>query len=69
MGANVRLRFVLLYGVPTDALAAAVAGVGTALGDGALSELPVRRFPLDQVAAAQDAVQAGTVGKVLVELG
>lgn len=69
MVANVRLRFVLLYGVPPQALAAAAAGVGAALADGALSELPVRRFPLDQVAAAHDAVEAGAVGKVLVDIG
>ncbi|HWG72792.1 MAG TPA: NADPH:quinone reductase [Acidimicrobiales bacterium] len=69
MGANLRLRFVLLYGVPAPALAAAAAGVGAALAAGALTELPVRRFRLDQVAAAQEAVEAGAVGKVLVEMG
>jgi len=66
MNANVTLRFVLLYGVPRPALLQAAADITTALSDGALTELPVTRFPLDQVAQAQEAVQAGTVGKVLV---
>jgi NADPH:quinone reductase len=66
MTANVTIRFVLLYGVPLPALLQAAAGITRALSDGALSELPVTKFPLDQVAAAHDAVEAGTVGKVLV---
>jgi len=66
MNANVMLRFVLLYGVPRDALAQAARDVAAALAAGALTELPVIRFPLEQIAAAQDAVEAGAVGKVLV---
>jgi NADPH2:quinone reductase len=69
MTANVVLRFVLLFGVPRPELELAAADVAAALGDGALTPLPVHRFPLDEVAAAQDAVEAGAVGKVLVELG
>jgi NADPH:quinone reductase len=66
MTANVILRFVLLYGVPADALDRAAKDITAALADGALTELPVTRFPLDEVAAAHDAVEAGAVGKVLV---
>lgn len=69
MTANVRLRFVLLYTLPDGAIDMAVAGVSAALQAGALSELPVHRFPLEQAAAAQDAVQAGAVGKVLLDVG
>ncbi len=69
MAANVTLRFVLLYGVPPAELHRGVLEVGRALEAGALTELPVHRFPLDQCAAAQDAVQAGAVGKVLLEIG
>jgi NADPH2:quinone reductase len=69
MGANVTLRFLLLYGVPEPALEQATAGISAALAAGALSELPVTRFSLDQVVQAQDAVQAGAVGKVVVETG
>lgn len=68
MGANVTLRFVLVYGVPIAGLHAAAAGVTEALRASALTELPIRRFSLDGVAAAQDAVKAGEVGKVLVDV-
>lgn len=66
MGANATLRFVLLYGVPHDELTAALNWVERALADGALSVLPLHRFPLDQTSAAQDAVEQGALGKVLV---
>lgn len=66
MAGNVVLHYLLLYGVPADELAADVAWVNDALGAGALTELPLHRFPLEEIAAAQDAVQAGAIGKVLV---
>jgi NADPH2:quinone reductase len=66
MTANVLLRFVLLYGVPAAALEEAVWDVSAALAAGALTELPVTRFDLEDVAAAHDAVEAGVVGKVLI---
>jgi NADPH:quinone reductase len=66
MNANVVLRFVLLYGVPPEALGQAAVDITAALADGALTELPGTKFPLDEIAAAQDAVEGGAVGKVLV---
>lgn len=69
MNANVMLRFVLLYTVPGSAIDRAITGVTAALRAGALTELPVHRFSLDEGAAAQDAVQAGAVGKVLLDMG
>lgn len=66
MTANVTLRFILLYTVPRPALLQAAADITRALKDGALTELPVTRFPLDQIAQAHDAVEAGAVGKVIV---
>jgi NADPH2:quinone reductase len=69
MTANVTLSFVLLYGIGAEALAAAAAGVNAAAAAGALSELPIHRFALEDIAAAHDAVQAGVTGKVLVDLG
>jgi NADPH2:quinone reductase len=68
MTANVTLRFVLLYGVPAAALDQAARDITAALTDGALTELPVTRFALDDIVAAQQAVEGGAVGKVLVEL-
>src|SRR6185437_11949703 len=69
MNANVALRFVLLYGVPAEALDQGAVDITTALRDGALSALPLHRYDLADVVAAQDAVQAGAVGKVVVVPG
>jgi len=68
MSANLTLRFILLYGIPAEAADQAVADISRALQAGALSELPVTRFGLDQVHAAHDAVEAGAVGKVVIEI-
>jgi len=68
MTANVTLRFVLMYAVPAAALDQAVTDISAALAARALTELPVTRFPLDEIAAAQDAVQSGAVGKVVLEI-
>jgi NADPH:quinone reductase len=68
MTANVVLRFILLYGVPRPNLDQAARDVTAALSAGALSELPLRRFSLDEIAAAHEAVEAGAVGKVLVDI-
>jgi NADPH2:quinone reductase len=66
MNANVAVRFIMLYSVPGSALDTAVEDLTAALGAGALTELPVHRFPLDEVVAAQEAAEAGAVGKVIV---
>ncbi len=67
MTANVVLRFVLLYRVPPEALRQAARDISAALAEGALTELPVIKFPLDEIAAAHEAVEGGAVvGKVLV---
>jgi NADPH2:quinone reductase len=68
MTANVTLRFVLLYFVPRPALQHAVEDITAALAAGAMTPLPVHRFSLDDIASAQDAVEAGVVGKVLVDI-
>jgi NADPH:quinone reductase len=68
MSANVTLRFMLLYTVPSDAQDQAAADITRAMEAGALTALPVTRFPLDEVVAAQQAVEAGAVGKVVVEI-
>jgi NADPH2:quinone reductase len=66
MTANIVLRFMLLYTVPPADLDAAVADTTAALRAGALTELPVHRFGLDEIIAAQEAVERGVTGKVLV---
>jgi NADPH2:quinone reductase len=66
MNANVSLRFIMLYSVPSSALDSAVEDITAALGAGALTELPVHRFPLAEIVAAQEAAEAGAIGKVIV---
>jgi NADPH2:quinone reductase len=68
MSPNLVLRFVLIYTIPRDDLRAAIEGVSRALRDGALTTLPVHRFPLERAAEAHDAVQGGAVGKVLIDI-
>jgi NADPH2:quinone reductase len=73
MATNVRYQFVLLYTVGQAALdaarddvsAAAAAGV-FAVGEAA--GLPLHRFPLERTDAAHAAVEAGVVGKVLIDV-
>jgi NADPH2:quinone reductase len=68
MRANTTLRFVFVYTMPPEALRQAVAEVGAALRDGALTALPVHRYSLHDIAEAHDAVKRGSVGKVVVEI-
>lgn len=70
---NVRYQFLLLYTVGNAALAAAADDIVRALDDGALpvgeeAGLPLTRFPLERTAEAHDAVEAGTIGKVLIDV-
>ena len=66
MTANVALRFILVYGMPSPAFDAAITDITAALTAGALTELPVHRFPLSEITAAHEAVESGVVGKVIV---
>ncbi|MEV1131295.1 NADPH:quinone reductase [Agromyces sp. NPDC049794] len=70
---NLRYQFVLIYTMGAAAWAAAGEDVTAAARDGALpigedAGLPVHRYPLAQTAAAHDAVEGGTVGKVLIDV-
>lgn len=68
MTANLTLRGVLVYTMPEAALQRAVADVSAAVAAGALTTLPLHRFPLERIADAHDAVEQGAVGKVVVDL-
>jgi NADPH2:quinone reductase len=68
MTANIVLRFVLVYTMGDEAIRAAVDHVAAAVAEGALSTLPLHRFTLEQAADAHDAVEAGAVGKVVIDL-
>jgi NADPH2:quinone reductase len=65
---NVALRFVLVYTMPRAAIDEAVEDVTQALRERVLTVLPLHRFALEDVAAAHDAVEAGAVGKVVVDI-
>jgi len=65
---NVTVRFMVIYHTPRAALLAAATDLTAAINAGALSEPNFARFPLEQTAEAQDAVESGTVGKVLIDV-
>ncbi|MCG8915243.1 NADPH:quinone reductase [Actinokineospora sp. PR83] len=70
---NTRYQFLVLYTVGQQALTAGAEDVAAAVGDGALPVgeehgLPLVRFPLDRTADAHRAVEAGAVGKVVVDI-
>lgn len=67
-GVNARLRLLLVYTISDEAKRRAVADITAALEAGALTPLPGLRFPLAEVAAAHDAVEANAVGKVLIDI-
>jgi NADPH:quinone reductase len=66
MNANVILRFMLLYRLPTPALERAAADITAALAAGDLTGLPVHKYPLHAIAAAHEAAEGDTVGKIIV---
>lgn len=73
MAQGVTWRFVLLYSMTAADLNDAVSSIDHALADGVLqvgeeSGLPLHHYPLDEIADAHAAVEAGVVGKVLVDL-
>ena len=70
---NARWQGLLLYTVGPDALHAAAEDITVALHDGALpvgeeAGLPLTWFPLEETAAAHDAVEGGATGKVLIRV-
>jgi NADPH2:quinone reductase len=74
MRLNLRYQFVLLYTMGADAMSGGAADINAAIRDGALTigedvGLPVHRFPLAATADAHRAVEAGAVGKVLIDVG
>ena len=70
---NLRFQGLLLYTVGEDALQVAAEDITAALKDGVLAVgeeagLPLLRYPLEQTAAAHDAVENDAVGKVLIDV-
>jgi len=74
MRLNLRYQWVLIYSMGPEAWRAAGEDITAALLDDALpvgvrAGLPLHRFPLEQTAAAHDAVEGGEIGKVLIDVG
>lgn len=70
---NARWQFVLVYTAPMDWKKRAVGDVSAAVLDGAVqvgeqAGLPLHHFPLERAAEAHAAVEAGAVGKVLIDV-
>jgi NADPH2:quinone reductase len=70
---NLRYQFLILYTLDPRLVQAATEDVTEAVRAGALrvgeeAGVPLHHFPLEQTAAAHDAVEGGAVGKVLVDI-
>ncbi|NLG54043.1 MAG: zinc-binding dehydrogenase [Rhodococcus sp.] len=61
------VRFMLVYTITEAEQDAAVTGIVDALSDCSLTPLPTTVFGLTEIADAHEAVEAGTIGKVLVD--
>lgn len=73
MGPNARWQFVLVYNAPDAWRARALEDVASAVLDGAVrtgedAGLPLHHFALEEAAEAHTAVEAGIVGKVLLDV-
>ncbi len=72
-GKNLRFQFLILYTLDPGLVRAATEDVNAAMVAGALrvgevAGLPLHHFPLEDTAAAHDAVEGGAVGKVLLDI-
>ena len=66
---NATLRTVLVYAMSGEAHAAAARDINQAITDGALQHLIAARYPLQETAAAHDAVASSNlIGKVVINI-
>ncbi|MFE6648490.1 NADPH:quinone reductase [Nocardioides sp. NPDC057772] len=70
---NLRYQFIQLYGIEPEQIQAAADDVAAAVAAGALrvgpeAGVPLHHYRLEETAAAHDAVEAGAIGKVLIDL-
>jgi NADPH:quinone reductase len=73
-GKNLRFQFIILYTLHPHLVSRALEDITRAVAAGALqvgrqAGLPLHHFLLEQSPAAHDAVEAGAVGKVLIDVG
>jgi NADPH:quinone reductase len=72
-GKNLRFQFLILYTLADELVRAATEDVTAAMAAGAFrvgqdAGLPLHHYPLEEIAAAHDAVEGGAVGKVLLQV-
>jgi NADPH2:quinone reductase len=65
---NITIRFVLVYDMPEVAKQAAVQDITQLLEGGKLRHLAGPHFPLESVRQAQQAVEGGAIGKVVLDV-
>jgi NADPH2:quinone reductase len=65
---SVTVRHMVVFGMPDTAKRHAVADITSWLEEGDLHHHIAGRFPLDRTVAAHEAVEGGTVGKVLLSI-
>jgi NADPH2:quinone reductase len=65
---NVALRHVLVFGMPAEAKAKAIADIGQWTAAGKLKSRIGERFPLDRIADAHLAVERGATGKIVLDI-
>ena len=73
-GKNLRFQFIILYTLHPHLVTRAVEDITRVVADGALqvgerAGLPLHHFPLEHTPDAHDAVEAGAIGKVLIDVG
>jgi NADPH2:quinone reductase len=67
LNAHATMKFFIVYGIDAAARGRAVAGIGAALAGGRLINAVAREWPLEEIAVAHEAVEAGTLmGKAVV---
>lgn len=64
---NLTLRFELVFLMPEEAKQQAVEDLTTWLEDGELRHTVAQRFPIEEIAAAHEAVESGPLGKILLD--
>lgn len=69
MYADLTLRVVLVYVMPEAAKQAAIADIGRALADGRLRHRVAHRLPLARIAEANELIESGVHGCVVVDVG
>lgn len=68
MTRNANLSLILVYGFTPSQINSAKQDITTALNANAINPLPMHLFQLDEVARAHEAVEAGVLGKVLIDV-